>query len=115
MDQSIRQRLDGVPLKPLKASVSSSPDALNLLESGAAAAILTALTRAGMSQKEAAITMEISEAQFTRQLRGQEHVSWQRLFTLPDGFWRELLIVLAEAKKLARVRRRVVFDMEASA
>lgn len=115
MNRSVQQRLDGVPLKPLKASLPTSDEALNLLEHGAADAILTALTRAGMSQKEAAITMDISEQQFTRQLRGQEHVSWQRLFRLSDRFWRELVIVLAEMKRIARVRRRLVFDMEASA
>jgi hypothetical protein len=111
MDRSVDQQLDRIERKSLKAALTREPEPLNCLEAPAAAAIVTALERAGLSQKAAAIEMGISEAQFTRQLRGQEHVSWQRLFKLPVAFWRELIVVMAEVKQLARVSRRVVLKV----
>lgn len=74
-----------------------------------------ALSRSALSQKEAALTMGISESLLARQLRGDEHLSWQRLFLLPDKFFLELLIVLAEHRGIASVRTQIEFERKASA
>jgi hypothetical protein len=75
-----------------------------------AALISQALSRANLSQKEAAITMGISESLLARQLKDIEHLSWQRLFQLPDAFFLELLIVLAETRGIASVKTQIEFE-----
>lgn len=82
-----------------KASLQKVSDTLST------SLISLALSRAGLSQKEAALTMGISESLLARQLKGDEHLSWQRLSLLPDAFWLELLFVVAEARGVGRVRR----------
>jgi plasmid maintenance system antidote protein VapI len=113
MDATMRDELDGVPRKSLKAALRRDRPVLNSIENelNAGDYIVLALESVGMSQKEAATTMGIPDSQFTRQLRGQEHLSWQRLFKLPDTFWRELWMLVAERRKLARVKRSVVFEV----
>lgn len=69
-----------------------------------------ALSRANLSQKEAASDMGISESLLARQLRGDEHLSWQRMFMLPDKFFLELLIVIAETRGIASVRTQIEFE-----
>jgi len=69
-----------------------------------------ALQRANLSQKEAALTMGISESLLARQLKGHEHLSWQRLCQLPDAFFLELLIVLAAHRGIASVRTQIEFE-----
>ena len=63
--------------------------------------------------KEAAARdyMRITPSLFGRQLVNEDnqHVSLQRLYLLPDSFWRELLINVAEKRGLARVVRDLVF------
>jgi hypothetical protein len=84
--------------------------------SGASTALISvALSRANLSQKEAALTMGVSESLLTRQLKGDckpgdEHLSWQRLFLLPDKFFLELLIVIAETRGIASVRTQIEFE-----
>jgi plasmid maintenance system antidote protein VapI len=111
MSRSVRDQLDDVPLKPLKVSLPPDTDPLNKIEPGDY--VVLALARAGISQKSAALTMGIPEPQFSRQLKGQEHLSFQRLLKLNDDFWRELWVLLAIRRKLARVRRRVTFELSA--
>ena len=106
MTPTVSKRLADVPLKTLKARLPADEADLKPLEDPGGA-IQKALARAGISQKEAALTMAINEGQLTRQLKGQEHLSWQRLFKLPDAFWCELLVVLAEMRGLATVRTQI--------
>jgi hypothetical protein len=62
-----------------------------------ASVISLALSRAGMSHKQAAVTQGVDVAQWSRQVNGQEaHVSFQRLTKLPRAFWLELLQQLAD-------------------
>lgn len=71
-----------------------------------------ALDAAQLTKADAARRMGITPAQLGRQLQNldNQHVSIQRLWRLTDKFWRELLVRVAERRKLARVRRRVVLE-----
>lgn len=109
MPSSLRRAVPDVPLKTLKAGLLRGETALNSIEN-AGDMVQRALIRSGISQKEAALTMDINEGQLTRQLRGQEHLSWQRLFLLPDKFFLELLIVIAETRGIASVRTQIEFE-----
>jgi len=100
--QSVSGR--GHTAKATLQKVSSHPSGL----------VLQALNRASISQKEAALTMGISESLLARQLKGDEHLSWQRMFSLPDAFWLELLIVLAEARGIATVRTQIEFERKSA-
>jgi hypothetical protein len=112
MPSSLRRAVPDVPLKTLKVGLAKGETVLNSIES-AGDTVQKALIRSGISQKEAALTMDINEGQLTRQLRGQEHLSWQRLFMLPDKFFLELLIILAEHRGIASVRTRIEFERRA--
>lgn len=77
--------------------------------------IEAAFDRARLTKREAARHMGITGTQLNRQLQNldNQHVSFQRLWKLPNAFWRELLILAAQRRKLARVRPlRVVLDFE---
>lgn len=103
--------LDAVPRKSLKARLpEDGPDLKRIKDAGKL--ISTALERAGISQKEAAIDMGLSEAQLSMQLDGVpgNHLSWQRLNRLSDVFFLELLIVLAEHRGIARVRTQIEWE-----
>lgn len=102
--------LESLQLKPLKALLpEDGPDLKKVREAGLL--VKTALDRAEISQKEAAITMGLTEAQLSMQLSGVpgNHLSWQRLQKLSDAFFVELLIVLAEYRGIAREERKLIF------
>jgi hypothetical protein len=87
--------------------------ARQLLSSEVAELVTRALAAAAITPTQAALHMGISLSLFLRQLQNQDnqHVSLQRLFRLPDAFWRELLVLLAERRKLAQVQRRIVLEL----
>lgn len=95
--------------KPVKATLDSVNKVNPDIAADAADLICMALSRARIAQKEAASTMGISESLLAAQLRGDvgKHLSWPRLFLLPDHFWRELLFVMAEARGDLVVRRTI--------
>ena len=78
--------------------------------------VMQALDAARLTKDAAAGRMRISASLFGRQLQNLDnhHVSLQRLYRLPDAFWREFLLQIVERRLRARVRRgvtRVVFDL----
>lgn len=72
-------------------------DAAPLQDIDLATAVSLALTRAGLSHKEAAALMGVDRPQWSRQINGNDgqHISLQRLTKLPRQFWLELLQQLA--------------------
>lgn len=86
----------------IAGSTTVNPDAVAapLGQLDLAWAISLALDRAGISHKEAAILMGIDPAQWSRQLHGDGHISFQRLQKLPASFWREFLPLLASPLQL---------------
>lgn len=57
-----------------------------------------ALSRAGLTHKQACAYMEIDPSNWAKALQGQNgmHVSFQRLLKLPIAFWTEFVPMLAE-------------------
>lgn len=49
--------------------------------------VVLALDRAGISQKDAAITMKLTEQRLSEALNGKSPLSVFRLADLPDAFW----------------------------
>ena len=107
MAENVAARADVSPRKTLDAARPRG-GALNSVED-VGAVVVAALDRSDISQKEAALTMGLADAQFTRQLQGKEHLSLRRLWLLPNRFWRELLMLVAERRQVARVSHRIVF------
>jgi hypothetical protein len=73
------------------ATVRNS-EAAPLQDLDLATAVSQALTRAGLSHKEAAALMNLDRAHWSRQINGNDgqHISLQRLTKLPRQFWLEL-------------------------
>jgi hypothetical protein len=65
-------------------------------------AISLALSRAGLSHKQACAYMQIDPSLWARQLQGKDnaHVSFQRLRMLPRAFWREFLPLLGDPMQM---------------
>lgn len=113
MSRSIANAAPRAELQSVSGKDGIAKAALQKVSSPSALVSL-ALNRSALSQKEAAITMGISESLLARQLKGDEHLSWQRLFSLPDRFWLELLIVLAESRGIATVRTQIEFERKSA-
>lgn len=101
--------------KPAKATLDSVQTMNHDAAADAGDLISTALSRSRIAQKEAAFVMGISEPLLAAQLQGHKHLSWQRLFRLPDRFFLELLFVIAECRGVATVRRAIEERTEVSA
>jgi hypothetical protein len=65
-------------------------------------AISLALSRAGLSHKQACAYMDLDPSLWSRQLQGKDnaHVSFQRLRLLPRSFWREFLPLLGDPMQM---------------
>ena len=109
---SVHSGLAGVKGVSLKCALKTGETVLQLTEPQARL-IAKALDRADLTVKAAAVEMGISESLLARQLRGLEHLSWQRLNLLPDRFFLELLILLAEARGIATVETTLKFPRSA--
>ncbi len=100
------------PSTPIDRAADSTSIDVNshapLLTLDVAAAITLALSRCGLSQKDAALTMGLDPAQWSRQLHGEGHVSMQRLQRLPVEFWREFLPLLGGPIRLTLAHQDAV-------
>lgn len=85
------------PLQTLEKSASNDLQSLEdapLEQLNLDAAICEALARCGMSHEQACLTMGVDQSLWTKQRRGDGHVSLQRLMKLPRRFWLELFAIL---------------------
>jgi len=111
--RTVSQALGRSEVKDPKCDPIETEAALQSLSSEVRTLILDALDAAHMTEDQAAREMGVSASLFSRQLQNldNQHLSLQRLYRLPNSFWRELWMLVAERRKLARVRRRVVFEV----
>jgi hypothetical protein len=101
-----------MPVAEVPAPEVAGGGALHLSE--VSSLVAESLRDANLSAEQAAGLMGISASLFGRQLQNldNQHVSLQRLYRLPDTFWRPFLKRLAMRRKLARVSERLVFEFE---
>jgi hypothetical protein len=91
------------PQNPLSSAVhSTDSDEAPLASLDVNTAISLALSRAGLSHKQACAHMELDPSLWARQLQGKDnaHVSFQRLRLLPRSFWREFLPLLGDPMQM---------------
>lgn len=58
--------------------------------------VARAIGRAGLSHKEAAGHLDITQSALSKQLSGLEHLSFWRMVSLPRAFWSELIPLIRE-------------------
>lgn len=77
--------------------------------------VVLALKYSRLTKDAAAKQMLITPSLFGRQLLNVDgqHTSLQRLWLLPDDFWREFMVHVIEARRLGRVQRPTLFDLGA--
>lgn len=68
------------------------------------------MKRAGIEPKQLAEAMQISVSLLQRGFKNTEHLSWHRLLMGPDAFLLELLMLLAEKRGIATVRRQILVE-----
>lgn len=113
MKPSLAKQLGAVELRTLKCELASEDGVRNEVSYVPGHLVERALNRAGINRKQAAGHMGISESLLTRQMQNidHQHLSWQRLFSLPDEFWTEMLLLIAEAKRIAAVEQTLTITI----
>lgn len=105
MNPTVAKQLDSVPLRSLKANL----DSVQKLNPGELLDIARSIVR--IEPKQMADTMDVSHSLVLRGLKDGQ-LNFGRLWELSDAFWLELVLLIIEARKLARVRREIVVDAE---
>jgi hypothetical protein len=101
------------PQNPQSSAVhSTDSDEAPLATLDPNTAISLALSRAGLSHKQACAYMGLDPSLWARQLQGKDnaHVSFQRLRLLPRAFWREFLPLLGDPMQMT-VTHQDIADM----
>lgn len=101
--------LDAVEGKPLKCGLRRTPE--SFVRAGRLVDL--AIARAHLTREEAAGHFGVSPSLLSRQLQNEDnqHISFQRLWSMPHAFKVELLRVLAE--DLDGVKVRTVIELGA--
>lgn len=112
MGHSIPDRVADVPLRNAKAELRRGEGPLQKLKADAGDVLDIARSNARIEPKQMADAMGISHSLVLRGLKSGDHLSFHRLWELPDAFWAELLIAIAKRRRVATVRTLIEFDHE---
>lgn len=110
MGDSMRDRLAQIHLRNVKAELKESESPVQQLKLDAGEVLDSARERIRMEPKQMAEEMDISHSLVLRGLKGVDHLSFHRLWVLSDDFWRELLVVIAKKRRVARVNISLDFS-----
>jgi hypothetical protein len=104
--------LGPMELQDLKRDVRRPGETLQKVKSDAGQIVDQAITASGMSRDTAAREMGISPSLLTRQIQNtdNQHISFQRLWLMPDRFKRELIETMAADIEGVSVRTLVVVE-----
>lgn len=108
-------RLD-VPLRNAKAELepvqklTDSPEPVHKLNPEAGEVLDLARSNARLEPKQMADDMGISHSLVLRGLKSGDHLSFHRLWELPDAFWAELLVAVAKKRRIATVRTTIEIE-----
>lgn len=99
----------------LKADLRQSEHTLQKLSTDAGAIVQRAIERSGMNRDTAAREMGISASLLNRQMQNSDncHVSFQRLWAMPQPFKRELVMAMAEEIDGLEVETQIRFRRSA--
>lgn len=100
-------RLDGIPLRPLKADVKEKPlrgeSSRQKLNPDAGDVLELARATAQIEPKQMADTMGVSHSLVLRGLKSVDDLGFHRLWLLSDAYWLELLLAIAKKRLTAGV------------
>ncbi len=111
MSSKANSDLGDIPLRNLKAGLSAPSKS----ELSAGKVLDLARKASQLEVKQMADTMRISGSLISRGLKDEDNLSFHRLWELNDEFWVELVILIAQARGIAAVKRQVILDMERKA
>lgn len=106
---SIASKLLDVPMRQARARLPEDARRLNP-EAGEVLDLARGAVR--LEPKQMADDMSISHSLVLRGLKSADHLSFHRLWELPDAFWVELILLVAQRKRLGQVQRRVIVDLD---
>jgi hypothetical protein len=109
MPDSLPDKLDGIPLRNVKAAVSAGEGPVQKLNLDAGDVLDLARVAARLEAKQMADVMVISHSLVLRGLKSGD-LSFRRLWELDDAFWTELLFAIARKRRVARVRETIEIE-----
>lgn len=110
MGQSLTDQLDDIPLRNVKAERLRGEGPVQKLNPDAGEVLDLARSNARIEPKQMADEMGISHSLVLRGLNAKDHLSFHRLWELPDAFWAELLVAVARKRRVAQVRTTIDID-----
>lgn len=110
MSSSVDARLASLPLRNVKAATRRGEGPLQKLNPLAGEVLELARSNAQIEPKQMAADMGLSHSLVLRGLKSADHLSFHRLWELPDSFWTELLIAIAKRRRVATVRTSIEVD-----
>jgi hypothetical protein len=110
---TVAKALDRVERRALKCAGPGTTETFVL----AGRLVEKAIQRAYDTRESAAGDYGVTQSLMSRQITNQDnqHLSFQRMWSLSDEFWLELIVIIAEVRGIAAVRRQIVMEMERSA
>lgn len=113
MSRMVQSTLGPMEVQDLKRDVRQPRVALQKVSSDGGKVVDRAISAAGLSRDTAAKEMGISPSLLTRQIQNtdNQHISFQRLWSMPDRFKVELIVAMAadvegvEVETSVRIRR----------
>lgn len=103
MADSLRDRLPDPPLRTAKAKLRRGEGPVRKLNPTAGTVLDRARGTIRLEPKQMADAMGISHSLVLRGLKSVDHLSFHRLWELPDAFWIELIIAIAKERLLKDV------------
>jgi hypothetical protein len=112
MRETVARPLPTGPFRTAKVKRLRGESGLQKLNPAAGAVLDAARSAARLEPKQMAADMAISHSLVLRGLKSADHLSFHRLWELPDAFWRELLVAIADTRGIGFVRRSIALSDE---
>lgn len=115
MHKTMADRLPGAPVQNLKTDLKRGEGRVRKLNPDAGDVLDIARESARLEPKQMADVMDLSHSLVLRGLKSADDLGFHRLWELPDRFWAELIVAIAQRRNVATVRTTIELGARRSA
>ena len=101
-------RINSIPLEMAKSAIERNPIEESTLADDAVSLFFETLTEIGMSEKEAALTMQVQPSHLSRVKSGEARLPFEAMWRLPNSFWFAFRYQIDVAKGLTAENQQAV-------